>query len=179
MGNYARHRIVNPFTRKYNADNITRNCRLSCYLARRPFTVFCVFTLLYLLTFPCGKQVHTQFAVLGWTVKPRLHDTTCCHTGCQTGWQPVVSCIQTFDRFSNPFDNRFARCQSGLTTTGFDNLLYLVGLCNRLSNRLYNPNPVWQPVERTVAVRSKRLSNRIDNRFDNSEPNAVHLRFAF
>jgi len=33
--------------------------------------------------------------------KPRLHDTT---------WQPVVWCIQTFNRLSklsNPFDNRF------------------------------------------------------------------------
>jgi len=58
-------------------------------------------------------------------------------------WQPVVSCIQTFNRFSNLFDNRF------------DNRLYHV--YNRLSNRLYNP--VWQPVEWTAAVRSTRLSN--------------------
>jgi len=40
----------------------------------------------------------------------------------KTVWQPVVSCIQTFNRLSNP---------------------------------------VWQPVERTVAVRSTRLSNRL------------------
>jgi len=58
-------------------------------------------------------------------------------------WQPVVSCIQTFDRLSNPFDNRF------------DKRLYRV--YSRLSNRLYNT--VWQPVERT-AVRSTWLSNR-------------------
>ena len=45
----------------------------------------------------------------------------------------------------------------------FDNRLYRV--YSRLSNRLYNP--VWQPVERTVAVRSTRLSNRLSIRFDN------------
>ena len=51
-----------------------------------------------------------RIAVLRSTVKPRLHDTTCCQTGCQTDlttgcivytniqpivkpvWQPVVSC---------------------------------------------------------------------------------------
>ena len=59
-------------------------------------------------------------------------------------WQPVVSCIQTFNRLSNPFHNRFV------------NRLY------RLSNRLYNA--VWQPVERTVAVRSNRLYNRFNKR---------------
>ena len=32
---------------------------------------------------------HTAYRL---TVKPRLHDTTCCQTGCQMGWQPVVSC---------------------------------------------------------------------------------------
>jgi len=37
-------------------------------------------------------------------LKPRLHDTTCCQTGLTTG---IVSCIQTFNRLSNPFDNRF------------------------------------------------------------------------
>jgi len=52
---------------------------------------------------------------------------------------------------SNPFDNQF------------DNWLYHV-YC-QLSNRLYNP--VWQPVERTVAVRSTRLLNRLYNQFNN------------
>jgi len=65
--------------------------------------------------------------------------------------QPVVSCIQTFNRgFDNRFDNRLYRVYSWL------------------SNWLYNP--VWQPVERT-AVPSTRLSNwfdsRLSNRFDN------------
>jgi len=82
--------------------------------------------------------------------KPRLHNTTC--------WQPVVSCIQTFNRLSNPFDNRF------------DNRLYRV--YSRLSNRLYNS--VWQPVERTVAVRSTRLSNRLSFRFDNRFDNRLY-----
>jgi len=44
-----------------------------------------------------------------------IHDTTGCQTGLRTGWmfvymihwQPVVSCIQTFTRLSNLFDNRF------------------------------------------------------------------------
>jgi len=73
-------------------------------------------------------------------IKPRLHDTTCC--------QPVVSRIQTFNRLSNPFGNRF------------DNRLYRV--YSRLSNQLYNP--VWQSDERTVAVRSIRLSKRLSIR---------------
>jgi len=40
-------------------------------------------------------------------------------------WQPVVSCIQTFSRLSNPFDKRLYRVYS------------------RLSNRVVQP--VWQP----------------------------------
>jgi len=76
--------------------------------------------------------------------EPRLHDTTCCQTGVKPIWQPIVSCIQTLNRLSNPLDNRF------------DKRLYRV--YSRLSNRLYNT--VWQPVERT-AVHWKRLSNRV------------------
>jgi len=54
------------------------------------------------------------------TFIPRLHDTTGCQSGCTTrfdnrlyarynrlSWQPVVWCIQTFNRLSNRFDNRF------------------------------------------------------------------------
>jgi len=55
------------------------------------------------------------------SLKPRLHDTTCC--------QPVVSYIRTFNRLSNPFDNRF------------NNRLYRV--YSRLSNRLYNRFDNW------------------------------------
>ena len=49
-----------------------------------------------------------------------LQDTTRCQTGCHvcihdtTGCQPVgqqvVSCIQTFNRLSNRFDNRLFNC---------------------------------------------------------------------
>jgi len=49
------------------------------------------------------------------------------------------------------------------------NRLYRV--YSRLSNRLYNP--VWQPAERTVAVRSTRLSNRLSNRFYNRFDNRL------
>jgi len=95
-------------------------------------------------------------------------------------WQLVVSCIQTFNRLSNPLS-----CQTCLTTvltTGC--IVYTVGCQTRLtsgwtnshcsfntvmkpclSNRLYNP--VWQPQIRfdnhvePTAVRSTRLSNRV------------------
>jgi len=75
------------------------------------------------------------YNVFSGTLNPtaRLHDTTCCQTGCihdktgcQTGCQPiqpVVSCIQTFNRLSSRFDNRLYRvnkhptgCQTSFTT---------------------------------------------------------------
>jgi len=95
------------------------------------------------------SKAHIRLQVLMCLIlKPRLHDTTCCQTGCQSGC--IVHRLRTFNRLSNnPFDNRLYRVYS------------------RLSNRLYNP--VRQPVERTVAVcstvertvtvRSTRLSN--------------------
>jgi len=78
------------------------------------------------------------------TFKPRLHDTICCQTGLTTGymfvytiqpvvkpvWQPVVSCIQTFYRLSNPFDNWLYRVYSRFS--------------NRCDNRLYCVNGVLQ-----------------------------------
>ena len=57
-----------------------------------------------------------------------------------------------------------------LVVKPFDNRLYRV--YSRLSNRLYNP--VWQLVERTVAVRSTRLSNRLSNPFDNRLDVCLH-----
>ena len=78
------------------------------------------------------------------TLKPRLHDTTCC----QTVWQPGKCLYTRYNRLSNALSNRFS--------IRFDNKLY------RVYSRLYNP--VWQPVEPTVAVRSTRLSHRFDNR---------------
>jgi len=59
--------------------------------------------------------------------------------------QPVVSCIQTFNWLSNPFDKRF------------DNRLYRV--YSQLSNRLYNRlNEQWLFVQPVVqpAVSCKR-----------------------
>jgi len=52
-----------------------------------------------------------------------IHDTTGCQTdlttGLTTGWEPVVSCIQTFSRLSNRFHNRFdnqvVSCKRGFT----------------------------------------------------------------
>ena len=55
-------------------------------------------------------------------------------------WQPVVSCIQTVNRLSKPFDNRFDNRVEGIAVRS-----------TRLSNR------VWQPLEQTVAVRSTQL----------------------
>jgi len=66
-------------------------------------------------------------------------------------WQLGKILYTRYNRLSNPLTNRF------------DKRLYCV--YSLLSNRLYNP--VWQPVERTVAVRLTRLSNRLSNPFDN------------
>jgi len=57
-------------------------------------------------------------------IKPRLHDTTCCQTGCQPVWQPVKCLYTRYNRLSNPLSNRFdnwldvclhdtAGCQTG------------------------------------------------------------------
>jgi len=60
-------------------------------------------------------------------------------------WQPVASCIQTFNRLSNPYT---AGCQTGLY--------------NRFDNRVERT----VADKRTVAVRSTRLSNPFKNRLD-------------
>ena len=57
------------------------------------------------------------------TLKPRLHDTTCCQAGCQT--RLTTGCIVYT-----------AACQTGCTT-GLSNRLY-----NRFDNRLYRVNGV-------------------------------------
>jgi len=108
---YIKKLIIFSWENMCNASCLICTSDASCQLSRRPSCV----------------------CLIVETIQPRLHDTTCCQTGCPV-WQPVVSCIQTFNRLSNPFDNRFV------------NRLYRV--YSRLSNRLYNP--VWQPVERTV-----------------------------
>jgi len=75
-------------------------------------------------------------AVCRWIDKPRLHDTTCCQTGCQSGLTNRLYRVykhSTGCQMSNPFDNLF------------DKRLYR--LYSRLSNRLSNRvvQPVWQP----------------------------------
>ena len=85
-------------------------------------------------------------------------------------WQPVVSCIQTFNRLLNrvvqpvwqPAVSCIAGCQTGCTTR-FDNRLN--------ESPVYTIQPVvnmvvkldWQPVK-CLYTRHNRLSNRFDNR---------------
>jgi len=82
----------------------------------------------------------------------------------QIGWIILKTCDQQFTlttkkslhiTFKPRLHDRTC-CQTGLTTG------WVYRVYSRLSKRLYNP--VWQPVERTVAVHSTRLSNRFDNR---------------
>jgi len=90
-----------------------------------------------------------------------IHDTI----GCQFGWQPVVSCIQTFNRLSNPF----------LTT------VFTTG-CVVYTNIQLVVKPVWQPVGQPVkpvgqpvgclftrysTIPVSMVSIRLYNRFDN------------
>jgi len=71
--------------------------------------------------------------------------------------QPVVKPVSQLVVLCNVYTNI-----QPVVKPVFDNRLYRV--YSRLSKRLYNP--VWQPVERTVAVRSTQLSNRFHNRLD-------------
>jgi len=71
-----------------------------------------------------------------FTLKPRLHDTTCCQTGLITGQmfaytiQPVESCIQTFNWLTNGLTTGLtngcivytAGCQTGCTTRFYNQL---------------------------------------------------------
>ena len=91
-------------------------------------------------------------------VKPRLHDTTCCQTGCQTSCHTglTTACIVYT-----------AGCQTGYTTR-FDNrlneqwLFVQPGWTN--SGCLFNTvvKPVWQLVWQP-AVSCKQTSNRLSN----------------
>jgi len=51
-------------------------------------------------------------------------------------WQPVVSCIQTFNRLSNPFDNRFHKRRYRVYSR------LSIRLYNRFDYRLYRVNGV-------------------------------------
>jgi len=85
-----------------------------------------------------------------------IHDTTGCQTGCQascqtgltTGcipvWQPVVSCIQTFNWLSNPFDNPLTTgciVYTAVCQTGCQTFVYTI---QPVVKRVIQP--VWQPV---------------------------------
>ena len=109
-------------------------------------TCICVF---YLIQINCAVLKEFLRASYIFFLKPRLHYTACCQIGLYHVYKHSTGC-QT--RFDNRFDKRLCRVYS------------------RLSNRLYNPG--WQPVERTVVVRSTRLPNQllnrvVYNRFDN------------
>ena len=122
----------------------------------------------YTVSFSCHRRLRMTSSKLPYSyvgLKPRLHDTTCCQAGCQTGWfdNRVNVCIHDTTGCQTSCQ---AGCQIGLT-----NGLYRV--YSRLSNRLYNP--VWQPVERTVLfvqhgcqtgcqTRLTPVYNRFDNR---------------
>ena len=97
-----------------------------------------------------------------------IHDTTGCQTRCQ---QPVVSCIQTFNWLSNPFDNWFDKTavsciqpvvkpvvQPGLTTGWMNSGCSFNTVVKLFDNRFDN---------RYLFTRYSRLSNRLYNRLDN------------
>jgi len=133
------------------------------------------------------KTINQEIKVLqNWnqtaiSLKPHLHDTTCCQTGCHN---PLNVCIHVT-----------TGCQAGLTTgcivytniqpvvkpvwqpvwqpavsciqpvvkpgctTSLTTVLNEQSVrSTQLSNRLYNA--AWQPVERTAAVRSTRLNKQ-------------------
>jgi len=85
-------------------------------------------------------------------------------------WQPVVSCKQTFNRLSNPSDKQLYRVYSRLSNRLFNTVERTGVSFNTVVKPVVKPrcttvlsNRVWQLVERTVAVRSTRLSNPFDN----------------
>ena len=108
-----------------------------------------------------SSQCQALFEFSTRIVKPRLHDTTCCQTGCQTGLTTGKMFVYTIQPVVKPVVK--PGCTTGLTTVLNEQPVH--------STRLSNSNRVCQPVERTVAVRSTRLSNRLskpfDSRFDN------------
>jgi len=74
-----------------------------------------------------SSQTFAPFAGSFINLKSRLHDTTLVKAVVKPVWQPVVSCIQTFSRLSNPFDNRLDVCLHD--TAGCQTVV----------------QPVWQP----------------------------------
>ena len=91
-----------------------------------------------------AKHIHSLCEEAVSPIKPRLHDTTCCRTGCQPG-----KCLYTrYNRLSNQFHNwlycvnkHSTGCQTRLTT-GLTNgyVVYTAGCTTRFDNRL---NEQW------------------------------------
>jgi len=103
-------------------------------------------------------------------LKPLLHDTTCCQSGCQTGCGLTTSCIvyiysigcqtrlsnhlsnRLYNRLYNRFDNRLYRVNKHPTgcglTTGWMFVYTIQPAVNRLyngfDNRLYRVNGLSQ-----------------------------------
>ena len=84
-------------------------------------------------------------------VIPHLHDTTGCQLGCTTGLTTGCIVYTNIPPVVKPV--------SGLTTGWMFVCIVYTDIQPVWQNRLYNP--VWQPVEWTVAVHSTRLSNRV------------------
>jgi len=92
------------------------------------------------------NQLSSAVCCWGYSLKPRLHDTTGCQTGVK---QPVVK--------GNRFDNRVER--TAVRSTGCQ-----TGLYNRFDNRLYcvykdlpGCQTDWQPVWQQVVSRKRGL----------------------
>jgi len=87
---------------------------------------------------------------------PVWNDLLCPIYTIQPVVKPVVSCIQTFNRLSNPFDKWLYHVYSRLSnTTGWTNSS--IRLSNRFDKRLYHVNK-HQP--------SNRLSNQFEDWLD-------------
>jgi len=81
-------------------------------------------------------------------VKPRLHDTSCCQTGCKTGLTTVWMLVHTIQSVVKPVVKRV--WQPAVSC--------IKPVVIPVLKPLYNS--VWQPVERTVAARSTWLNEQ-------------------
>ena len=107
-------------------------------------------------------------------LKPRLHDETCCQTGCQTRLTTGLRkrMYRVYSRLSNrlynPADNRLNEqwlfVQHGCHRLWFDNQLYRV--YEHSTGCQTGLTTGWQPVG-CLFTRYSRLSNRLYTRFDN------------
>ena len=174
----VRSNVIHTFTKfGANSSNCCRHIKFYWFLTWRPFGNMVLprdAMIAWYILRPCvvrlplsqvrvlpkrlviASRKQRQHSSLG-TLKPRLHDTTCCQTGCH----------RLSNRFDNRLDNMLYRvykhptgCQAGLTTgcSVVQPDWQPAALCkqtsSRLSNRLYNRL-------------NNRLSNRLYNRIDN------------